>query len=307
MLRKNFDVSSDAEITIEANPEDLDSSYLFELCSMGINRLSIGAQSAISEELALMKRTHDFDRVIASVHMARDTGFENINLDLIYGLPGQNLKKWQITLQAALDLAPDHLSLYCLTIETGTPMFNWIKHGHMQPPDPDNAADQYELARSTLSARGYNHYEISNWSLPGRASEHNLNYWRNGEYLGFGAGAHGHAGGYRYWTVKQPRVYIRRMKSKDNPDYPLSNATAGFERLSKAQAISDTIITQLRLLDEGLNLSEFSKKFGRSLHDIYPDQISNLINLGLLREEDDRLLLTRKGHLLSNQVFYHFL
>jgi oxygen-independent coproporphyrinogen-3 oxidase len=206
-----------------------------------------------------------------------------------------------------LDLDPSHLSLYCLTIEPGTPMQRWLLNGRIQLPDPDLAADQYELACTLLAEHGYDHYEISNWAKPGLACEHNLTYWRNGEYLGLGAGAHGHAAGVRYQIVKQPRVYLRRLEEKDAPGYPLSTAVAASHPVSRAEAISDTMMTQLRLLNEGLDLDVFQTQYGQSVREIYNGTLDQMLDWELVAVQDGRLRLTQKGWFLSNQVFYRFI
>lgn len=305
-VQRHFALQPDAEITMEANPGTVDEAYLTAVKNLGINRISFGVQSAIPSELALLEREHDFETAVTAVDMARAAGIDNLNMDLIYGVPGQTLASWEQSLNAVLTLKPPHISLYCLTIEPGTPMQRWLLNGRIQPPDPDLAADQYETACEILGENGYLHYEISNWALPGYACEHNLTYWRNHEYLGLGAGAHGHAAGYRYHVVRQPRVYIRRLQEKGGR-FPLSTAVADHTRLSQQEMMSDTIITQLRLLEEGLDLKAFAHKFGCSFFDAYPGTTEQLIELGLLRIADDRLLLTQKGWFLSNQVFYRFL
>jgi oxygen-independent coproporphyrinogen-3 oxidase len=306
-VSQTFELSIDAEITLEANPESIDGPYLKAINKIGINRISIGAQSANPVELALLEREHDFEAVARAVNLSRAAGINNLNLDLIYGLPDQSLGSWVTSLRAALQLSPDHLSLYCLTIEPGTPMFRWLNKGQIPAPDPDRAADQYEIACSLLDEKGYDHYEISNWSKPGRACEHNLTYWRNDEYLGLGAGAHGHADGYRYAVVRQPRVYIRRMLSDTVYQFPWSAAVASTRHLSPNEAMSDTIITQLRLLHEGLDMSAFTMKFGQTLFDAYPGVIEKLFDWRLVRQENQHLLLTERGRFLSNQVFVHFM
>lgn len=201
--------------------------------------------------------------------MARATGFDNVSLDLIYGLPDQSLAAWEHSLRAALRLAPDHLSLYCLTIEQGTPMYRWLQEGQINAPDPDLAADQYDVACALLDAGGWEHYEISNWARPGRACRHNLTYWRNGDYLGLGAGAHGHAAGYRYRVVRQPRVYLRRLREGRPGHFPLTAAVAEAHRLDEQEAMAETIITRLRLLQEGVDRAAFRPRFGRDVRDVY--------------------------------------
>ncbi len=305
-VRSYYVLAADAEFTLEANPDTVDGDYLEAIHQLGINRLSFGAQSAVASELALLEREHSFETVIRAVEDSRAAGFENISLDLIYGLPGQTLSSWAISLRAALDLAPDHLSLYCLSIEPGTPMQRWLDNGTISSPDPDLAAAQYELACEMLYEHGFVHYEISNWAKTGRQCQHNLTYWRNNEYLGLGAGAHGHAAGYRYHVVKQPRVYIRRLGSEASGRYPWSAAVADKHQLSSSEVMSDTIIMQLRLLQEGLDLGAFDNKFGQSLYDAYPETAEQLIEWGLLNEEEGRLLLSKRGRFLSNQVLLRF-
>jgi len=222
-------------------------------------------------------------------------------------LPRQSLDSWERSLAAVLNLDTTHLSLYCLTIEPGTPMNRWLANGKIESPDPDLAADQYELAIELLASRDYVHYEISNWSLPEQECRHNVIYWRNGGYLGVGAGAHGHAEGFRYSVVRQPRVYIRRMEDGPPGQFPWSAAVAEKRRLSKEDMMSDTVITQLRLLGEGLHLESFNRQFDIDLFSAYPEVCQQLIELGLLKLEGGHLLLTSRGYFLSNQVFYRFM
>lgn len=306
----SFRLTQDAEITMEANPGTVDAAYLQAVRDLGINRLSFGMQSAVSSELALLEREHDLQTVVEAVELSRAAGFDNVSLDLIYGLPDQSLESWQQSLEAALALETEHLSLYCLTIEPGTPMQRWLRQGLIAAPDPDLAADQYELACEILAQRGWEHYEISNWARPGRAGRHNLTYWRNGAYLGLGAGAHGHAGGYRYEVVKQPRTYLRRLHQNGSEGengtqpFPLSSAMAEAHAVTEQEAMSDTMITQLRLLNEGVELAAFEARFGCTVREAFAESIEELIDWGLLVERDGRLLLSKQGRFLSNQVFY---
>ncbi len=305
-VRDSFALAGAAEITMEANPGTVDAAYLEAVRALGVNRLSFGMQSAVSAELALLERSHDYAAVREAVALSRAAGFDNVSLDLIYGLPAQTLSSWEESLEAALALAPDHLSLYCLTIEPGTPMQRWLETGQIQPPDPDLAAEQYELACRRLASAGWEHYEISNWARPGRACRHNLTYWRNESYLGLGAGAHGSAGGYRYQVVRQPRSYLRRMETGAAGAYPLSAAVAAAHRPDEQEAMADTLITQLRLLQEGLDMGAFARRFGRSVREVYGETVDQLLAWGLLREKAERLYLSERGRFLSNQVFYRF-
>lgn len=305
-VRDSFALSTQAEITMEANPGTVDLAYLEAVRQAGVNRISFGVQSANQQELVLLEREHTFETVIEAVQLSRQAGFDNLSLDLIYGLPGQTVAEWERSVQAVLDLETEHISLYCLTIEPGTPMHRWLNQGQITEPDPDAAADQYDRASDLLAGRGFIQYEISNWARPGRECEHNLSYWRNAEYLGLGAGAHGHAQGYRYHVVKQPRVYIRRMKENQPQQYPWSSAVAGIIPLSQADQMGETLITQLRLLNEGLDAAAFRRRFGQTVQAVYPRVIEQLVGDGLLYWVGETLRLTERGRFLSNQVFYHF-
>jgi oxygen-independent coproporphyrinogen-3 oxidase len=301
-----FDVRQAAEISMEANPNTITRPYLDAMRQVGINRLSFGVQSVISTELALLERQHDFQTVVDAVATARAAGFENFNIDLIYGVPGQTLASWEQSVRAVLDFRPKHFSLYCLTIEEGTPMARWLHTGIMPAPDPDLAADQFDLARNLLGAAGYDHYEISNWAQPGYQCQHNLTYWRNGDYLGLGAGAHGHADGIRYAVVRQPRTYIKRIAAGGG-SYPLSSAVAQSTKLERAEQISDTVITQLRLLNEGLDIAAFETQFDVSPREAFGTTLDELLEWRLLKVHENRLLLTERGQFLSNQVFYRLM
>ena len=196
-----------------------------------------------------------------------------------------------------------------MTVEPGTPLHRDVNSGRIPPPDPDLAADQYDAVSERLSVAGFDHYEISNWSKNNLDSQHNLAYWYNAEYLGLGAGAHGHAGGYRYHIVRRPRTYIKRLAEASNVDkpYPLTPAVADSQLILEEDDIADTIIMGLRLLKEGLNTVHFEKRFGRSLLEVHGATIGELIGLELLTWQGDRLFLTEKGRFISNQVFHRFI
>ena len=215
-----------------------------------VNRLSIGMQSADTGELRLFARRHDVDDVRRTMALARRAGFANLNLDLIYGVPGQSMATWQHSLNVALIMNPDHLSLYSLGIEDGTPMQRWIEQGAVPAPDPDLAADMIEWATEHLAAQGFTQYEISNWSRPGFESRHNLHYWRNLPYLGLGAGAHGYAARTRYSTALRPADYIARIEAQRAPlAYPLSAAAVDSESIDdqlvrrEAEQVARTALT----------------------------------------------------------------
>ena len=312
-----FAVDPGAEITIEANPGDLNAASCRALLRQGVNRLSIGVQSLDNGLLQLLGRRHTAAEAAEAFQAARAAGFGNINLDLMYGLPNQTLKQWQDTITELAALSPEHLSLYALTLEEGTPMRQWVDQGKIPPSDPDLAADMYDLARQVLAAAGYHHYEISNWARPGQESRHNIIYWRNEPYLGAGPGAHSRLGQYRFWTVLSPREYANRAnqwaQANAKPwqhlgEQELRQARTidGWERISPNTAAAETMFLGLRLLD-GLSLPQASAIAGQNLADRYQVEIKDLLALGLLQQDGDIIRLPESACLVANQVFTRFL
>jgi oxygen-independent coproporphyrinogen-3 oxidase len=301
-----FTVDDEAEITSEANPGTVSLAYLRELRQVGVNRLSLGVQTFDREELAVLGRIHDAEQVEITVEWVRAAGFDNLNLDLIYGLPGQSLAAWQWTLERALVLAPQHLSLYCLTLEAGTPLHDRVVQGWLPSPDPDLAADMYELAGEMLAEAGYQQYEISNWSRPGYECAHNLVYWRNLPYLGMGAGAHSSSDGQRWWNVLPVQTYIDRLAKGEPTSWP-SPAAEGGEITNRPLAMGETMMLGLRLTREGVAEADFRRRFGVSLWEVYGDVIRDLVGAGLVVWDETRLRLSERGRLLGNQVFARFL
>ncbi len=289
VIAENFDLTTDSEITLESNPNDINRSYLSALRGIGINRLSIGVQSAHNHELKLFARRHDTDQIASAVSAARQAGFDNINLDLIYGIPHQTLEGWDWTLKQTLSLDPDHISLYALGLEEGTPMYDWVAQGRLPQPDDDLAADMYELATDVLASAGLEQYEISNWSKPGRACRHNLQYWRNLSYIGLGPGAHGYAAGMRYWTVLAPQKYIHVLRNNQMPpQYPRTPATDETVPVDYQAEISDTLIMGLRLTQEGIRWDTFQKRFDIDLREIHQKTIQKFVDYGLLETDAER-------------------
>jgi oxygen-independent coproporphyrinogen III oxidase len=302
-----FDLAEDAEITIEANPNDLSLEYLCDLRQIGINRLSIGMQSSNAEELKLFARRHDYAVVQRIMPLVREAGFDNINLDLIYGVPIQTLDTWRETLGAALAFSPEHLSLYALGLEDGTPLKDWVEEGRVTPPDDDLAADMYELATELLAEAGYIQYEISNWSKPGRESRHNLQYWQNLPYAGVGPGAHGFAGGVRYATILSPQRYIKAIDTawteQRGYQYPHTPATIDAVTVDHDAEIAETLIMGLRLTQEGIKRDVFQQRFGIDLLDLHGDVLRKYEQYELIEYDPQRVRLTSKGRLLSNMIF----
>lgn len=316
-LDRSFALSVDLEITLEANPGTLSFEYLNTLRQLGVNRLSLGMQSANAEELRLLEREHDQRDVIQAVSWARRAGFENLNLDLIFGLPYQQMDNWKQSLTLAVDLHPEHLSLYALTLEHGTPMQKWVGRGLLSEPDADLAAEMYEWAGEFLESKGYGQYEISNWARKDANGKlmvcrHNEQYWRCQPYLGFGAGAHGYAENFRIANVLSPAVYIERMQPRNSEvllDFPRTPATTSTVKINREMEMNEVMMMGLRLTELGVSRADFQTRFGEALEDVYGCQISKLVGLGLLErygEAQDALRLTKPGRLLGNQVFIEF-
>ena len=321
VLADLFSLSEGIEITLEANPGTLSVEYLRDLRSLGVNRLSLGMQSARPEELRLLERQHDYNDVVNAVNWSRKAGINNLNLDLIFGLPYQGLDNWQENLEQAIQLRPDHLSLYALTLERGTPMAQWVARGLLAEPDPDLAAEMYEWAVERLVQGGYEQYEISNWAYHADsgvqfACQHNLQYWRNQPYLGLGAGAHGFANGLRTANVLSPAAYIQRcqdgwVSSQEGvPVFPLTPATVNTQPVDRATEMGETMMMGLRLTQEGVSRIVFQNRFDQALVDVFGEEIDELLALGLLEwfgSGQEILRLTARGRLLGNQVFMRFI
>jgi len=326
-IRSAFALTSDPEVTLEANPGTVSYEALCQLREIGFNRLSFGVQSANPFELRMLERTHDFFDVIQAVTSARKAGFTNLNLDLIYGLPEQTLQTWQTTVRRILDLHPEHISAYALTLEHGTPFGRWASRGLLPLPDPDLAAEMYEWLGETLAASGYLHYEISNWALdegrltidhslsstvhypPSFACRHNLQYWRSLPYLGFGAGAHGYANGYRYSNALRIKTYIERLNTDHRlpiTDFPLSPATVNHHKQTLKDDMSEYMLNNLRLVQAGVAEADFRSRFGRGLLEVYGREVDDLLHSGLLEQNGNVYRLTPRGRLLGNQVFVRF-
>lgn len=308
--RASFEILPDAEVSLEANPGTLTLEWLRTIRRLGVNRLSLGMQSAHPEDLRLLERQHDFFDVSQTVRWARRAGFENINLDLIYGIPFQTLARWEATLERALGMFPEHLSLYALSIEHATPFYHWVTRGLLPPPDDDMAAEMYEKADAMLTQSGYLQYEISNWAIrrEGRlwVCQHNLQYWLNEPYLGFGAGAHGFVEHLRTANVRSIRAYIERLQTPAQLPFPLTPATEQTQTIDPLTEMQETMMMGLRLTQEGVSRQRFEQRFHRSIEEVFGPTIASLVNLGLLEWRGERLCLTQRGRLLGNRVFMEF-
>ena len=289
-VRDRFGLTEDAEVTTEANPDSVDPAGLRRLREAGFTRVSFGMQSAVPHVLQTLDRTHDPERVPQAVRWARDAGFEQVSLDLIYGTPGESLDDWRASLDQALHCEPDHVSAYALIVEDGTALARRIRRGELPTPDDDDLADKYVLADEVLSARGLGWYEVSNWARDEAARcRHNETYWRGGTWWGVGPGAHSHVGGVRWWNVKHPAAYAERLASGASPAHAR-------ELLDEETRRVERVLLELRLAD-GLPvdvLDEYgAKAAGRAVDDGLAD--ADALERG-------RVVLTRRGRLLADAV-----
>ncbi|WP_322814501.1 radical SAM family heme chaperone HemW [Chloroflexus sp.] len=298
-----------AEISLEANPGTvLGRDYLRDLRSLGINRLSMGVQSLHDPTLRMLGRIHTAAEAYASFNDARAVGFESINLDFIFGLPGQDIEQWRATLTEIIRWEVDHIALYSLILEENTPLYAQVTAGRLQIPDDDLTGSMYELAMEMLGAAGYRHYEISNWVRPSAsdrpdvppalACQHNLAYWLNSDYLAAGAGAHGHVFPQRYANLRPIDSYITAVQSGRRP---IAETTL----LTSADLAAETMFMGLRL-DIGVGFAHFAARVGQSLLDYYGPTLDQLSQQGLIECSAQRVYLTPRGRMLGNQVFAHF-
>ncbi len=295
----SFAVDKDAEITMEANPGTLDKEQLQGIRAAGINRLSMGAQSFDAELLQTLGRIHTPEEITQAVTWARAAGFTSINIDFMFGLPGQTMQHWRETLDRALELRPEHLSLYSLIIEEGTPFHTWAYEGSIVPGDEDLCADMYEYADERLREAGYENYEISNWALPGHHSRHNLTYWQNLPYIGMGAGAYSTFGGRRFSNIREPLDYIKAVNTQHLPEVES-------ELVEREQEMSETAFLALRTA-MGLHLPTFAQRFAQPFAHFVGDRLRPVEEAGLLEHEDEWLRLSQRGRLLGNEVFLRLL
>ena len=309
-IQTSFPVLPEVEVTLEANPGTVTQEYLYGLKQLGFTRISLGMQSADAQDLRVLERQHGFDHVKQSVIWAKEAGFGHINLDLIFGIPDQTLKSWKDSLGAALNLGVDHLSLYSLTIEKGTPLEHAIGSGSIQTPDPDLAAGMFEYAIKHLPMKGFRQYEISNWSTEkSNRSVHNLQYWILQPYLGVGAGAHGYYDNHRMENVKGILEYINRIEKMNARSFEFSPAELKRTRLTVWDEMQEYLMLGFRLTEEGISRKEFEARFQSNLEELFSKQLNILLKSGLIEshpQNDDRIRLTKRGVLFGNRVFGEF-
>jgi oxygen-independent coproporphyrinogen-3 oxidase len=289
-IRSRFGLADGAEVTTEANPDSVTPQSLQALAAGGFNRVSFGMQSAVPHVLATLERTHDPINVVKAVAAAKAAGLK-VSVDLIYGTPGESLQDWRTSLDAAIDLEPDHISAYGLVVEDGTKMGAQVRRGQLPPPDDDDEAAKYELADQTMSAAGFHWYEVSNWArTEADRCQHNEGYWEDRHWWGVGPGAHSHVGGVRWWNVKHPNAFATRVNAGQSP-------AAGRELLTDDQRYDERVLLAVRLVD-GLPIDELDDA-GRSA-------VAGLIADGLVDGQNAlrprQVVLTLRGRLLADTV-----
>ena len=292
-IKENYRLSPSAEITIEANPDDLTPEYLATLRSLSFNRLSMGIQSFDDAQLKAIGRRHTAERARQAVKDARTAGFENISIDLMFALPSSTPVQWQESIKQAIDLRPTHISAYNLTYEEETPLYRALQQGKIEVVDEEENLKQFEILIEQLAAAGYRHYEISNFALPGYESRHNSSYWHDIPYLGCGAAAHSYNGESRSWNISDIKTYIESI----NNGAPFSEV----EQLTTAEQYNDAILTRLRTAD-GVPSDWMRKKFGDKLTDYMLRNAAPHIVAGRLKEDNGILSLTREGLFVSDAI-----
>ncbi len=293
LIAQNFSLHKDMEITLEANPDDITLVKLQTLRAVGINRLSIGVQSFQDNVLRYLNRVHDSQKAIASVELARKAGFDNLSIDLMYAIPGATQAMWEANLATALQLQPEHIAAYCLTIEQNTVFGRWQGRGKLKAVEEEAAARQFETLVKVLTTHHYEHYEISNFSQPGYYAHHNTNYWKKGHYLGVGPGAHSYDGDTRQYNVAHNQHYIDSLQRGVVP--------CTVEVLTSKDHINEYIMTSLRT-QWGCDMAWLKAQYGYALAQTKSTYLEHLIDHKLAVINGQKLQLTCQGKLLADQV-----
>lgn len=298
-IMRHFHIKHGIEFTVEANPGTLSRRKLLVLKKLGVNRLSLGLQAYQDRLLRMMGRIHSAKEFEECFKMAREAGFDNINADVIFGLPGQTVSDFMETLEYLTTFSPEHISCYSLTVEKGTIFFEMQERGLLQLPTEEEERDMYHKAVEYLTGHGFIHYEISNFAVPGRTSRHNTACWKYEDYLGLGAGAHSFMDGCRFCNHPSPDEYINSLSQGILP-------VESKEYLDAREQQAEFCFLGLRLL-EGLDKRVFRRRFGKDIHEIYDSAVRKLSSSGLLEEDDTHIKLSPKGLDLANEVFVEFL
>lgn len=309
-LRETFSIREDAEITMEMNPGTVDREKLRAYRRAGINRLSIGLQSADDRELRMLGRIHTFAQFLETYKMAREEGFDNINVDLISALPGQTEAGYEETVQKVLALAPEHISSYSLIIEEGTPFYELYGQDageeSLKLPDEDTEREMYERTKVLLEQAGYHRYEISNYALPGRECRHNIGYWERREYLGFGIGAASLLNEGRFSNISDRMAYVKAARTCEGAEF-LKKIRTEREALSERDQMGETMMLGLRMM-KGVSKKAFAGRFGKTMEEVYGETLTKYLRWNLLEEtKDGHIRFTEQGISVSNPVLAEFL
>lgn len=301
-VRRSYQLDSEAEITLEANPESVSRERMSGYRAAGVNRVSMGVQSLDAGELQFLDRLHSSERARSALGEIRAAGFDNVNLDLIYGLPGQPFDSWRRTLEHIVSWRPEHLSCYALTVEDGTPLAARVAAGAVVEADPDLVAEISAWTAERLNAAGYEHYETSNYALPGRRCRHNLNYWRHGDYIGIGPGAHGCIDDRRYSVIRRPAAYIRALAA-DPPEIGElpSPAVDHIEPINSVDRVVDTLTLGLRLA-EGVDDARLQAR-EPAAYAALADVINWALAQHIAERRGGRIRLTKRGSQVANELF----
>ena len=294
-IHQHFQITPNAEITVECNPGTVDDEKLRVMRDNGVNRLSFGLQAMQDETLKQLGRIHTVDEFLQSYRLAREGGFENINIDLIFALPDQRMEAWHYTLNEVISLEPAHISAYNLVMEETTPFYEWWQAGKLHLPSEDTEADMFQYTIETLTAHGYIHYEICNFARPNRAARHNLVYWNNQPCIGLGVGASGYVNGIRYSNIRGIAPYIDELSERNKP-------IADTERLTGDAEKAETLMLALRKR-EGISLDVYQNRFGEEIEVAFRDILKKWLDLKLLERTATHLRLTPRGLFLANEVF----
>ncbi len=289
-----FDIPSQAELSIEVNPGTVDEFYLKTLYDTGVNRISFGVQSFDDDELKKIGRLHDRDTALSAIKMASKAGFENINLDLMYGLPHQSSNRWRSSLQQALALNPSHLSLYQLTLESGTVLYKCVSADNLFLPEEDEMVKMDEITDTLCTSCGFNRYEIANYAKNGCECRHNINYWQNNEYLAAGAAAVSYVAGVRERRIASPVEYIKRINTNNS-------VIIESECLTREESFRESVIMGLRLI-RGISRRTLVEKFGLDCEAYYGQVLAKLVKDGLVELSDSHMWITVKGRPFSNII-----
>ena len=295
-VKTHFNVCENAEITLEANPATLNEQKLLSYKNSGVNRISLGAQSFIDNELEILGRLHTSDDIKETYNLVRSCGFDNVSLDLMFGIPHQTIESFEKSIDEILSLNPEHISCYGLKVEDGTPFYHDFECGKYEYTDEDTFSDMYDILRNKLTKNGYNHYEISNFAKDGFHSRNNTAYWKCEEYYGVGAGASSYIDSVRYTNECDIHKYIEDFSLKAESD-----------TLNETDKMSEFVILGLRLLTDGVDIDEFKNRFGKDIYDVFSDAINKHIQSGFIEKRGNTLILTEKAYYVSNAIMVDFI